>query len=177
MVVNKYMKNGYKRKSHEHRKDLAGENKWGDMGQIIFLIIFIIGMVSDLFLLKLSDSWQSSFPWFFRLVLFISILLTASYFAQKAHKKVFKEERKELMVIKTDVFARIRHPMYFGSILIYLSFIVLSLSVIALVIFIFVVTFHYYLCINEEKILIEKLGNEYKSYMKNVPMLFPKIRK
>ena len=171
------MVEGHKRHSHEYRKDLAGENKWGDMGQIIFLIVFIIGMVADLFLLKISDSWQSFFPWYLRLVLFIPILLTAGYSAQKAHKKVFKEERKELMVINTGIYARIRHPMYFGSILIYLSFVVLSLSVIALVIFIFVVFFHYYLCRYEEKILIEKLGNEYKSYMKNVPMLFPKIRK
>ena len=167
----------HKRRSYEHRKDLAGEYKWGDIGQIVFLIIFIIGVAYDLFLIKISDSWQSSFPWYFRLVLIIPLFFAAGYFAQKAHKIIFQEERKELIVIKTDVFARIRHPMYFGSIVTYLAFVILSLSVIILVIFVFVIIFYYYLCRYEENILIEKLRNEYKNYMKNVPMLIPKIRK
>ena len=46
---------GHKRRSHEHRMDLAGEHRWSDTGQFIFLIVFIIGMLSDLFLLKISD--------------------------------------------------------------------------------------------------------------------------
>jgi len=73
-------------------------------------------------------------------------------------EKVFKEVRKEINVIKTDVFARIRHPMYFGSILTYVCFIILSLSIVALVIFIAIVIFYYYLCRYEENLLIEKLG-------------------
>lgn len=171
------MKKGHKRNSHEHRKDLAGEHRWGDTGQLVFLIVFIIGMASDLFLFKVSDSWQDAFPWYFRIAVFLPLLFVAGYFAQRAHKKVFQEERKELMVIKTDVFAIIRHPMYLGSILTYLSFVVLSLSVIAMVIFFIIVMFYYYLCRYEEQLLIEKLGDEYENYMKKVPMLIPRVRK
>ena len=171
------MKKEHKRKSHEHRKDLAGEYRWGDTGQIVFLIVFIIGMASDLFLLKVSNSWQYAFPWYFRIVLFFPLLFVAGYFAQRAHKKVFGEERKEIMVIRTDVFAMVRHPMYFGSILIYLGFVILSASVIALVIFFIIVMFYYYLCRYEEQLLLAKLGDEYKNYMKNVPMLIPRVRK
>ena len=141
------------------------------------LIVFIIGMISDLFLLKVSDPWQNAFPWYFRIVVFLPLLFVAGYFAQRAHKKVFEEERKELMVIKTDVFAIIRHPLYFGSILTYLSFVILSLSAFSLVIFVVVVIFYYYLCSYEEQLLIAKLGDEYKNYMKNVPMLIPKFKK
>jgi protein-S-isoprenylcysteine O-methyltransferase Ste14 len=170
---------GHKRRSHEHRKDLAGEYRWGDTGQIIILIIFIIGMTTDLFLLKISDSWQDIIPWYFRIVVFIPLFFLSGYFAQKAHKKVFQEERKEIMLIQTDVFAIIRHPMYLGSILIFLGFVVLSLSAIALTVFIIIVIFYYYLCRYEEKLLIEKLGNEYLEYMNKVPMLIPfaKIKK
>ena len=171
------MNKGHKRHSHEHRKDLAGEYRWGDTGQLVFLIVFIIGMTSDLFLLKVSDSWQDAFPWYFRIVVFLPLLFVAGYFAQRAHKKVFEEERKELMVIKTDVFARVRHPLYFGSILIYLGFVTLSASVIALVIFFIIVMFYYYLCRYEEQLLLAKLGDEYKNYMKNVPMLIPRMKK
>ena len=173
------MNKGHKRPSHEHRTDLAGEYRWGDTGQIILLIIFIIGITSDLFLLKVSDSWQNVFPWYFRIIVFIPLFLLSGYFAQRAHKKVFQEERKDLVLIKTDVFTIIRHPMYFGSILIYLGFVILSLSIIALVVFIVVVIFYYYLCRYEEQLLIEKLGSEYLEYMKKVPMLIPftKIKK
>ena len=170
------MNEGHKGKSHEHRKDLAGEYRWGDTGQIILLIVFIIGMISDLFLLKISDSWQNVFPWYFRIVVFIPLLFIAGYFAQRAHKIVFHQERDELIVIKTDVFAMIRHPMYFGSILTYLGFVILSFSVIALIVFVIVVIFYFYLCRYEEQILIEKLGNQYKNYMKKVPMLIPFIK-
>jgi hypothetical protein len=45
---------GYKRKTHEHREDLAGEHKLGDIGQIILLIVFIIGLLADKFVLHFS---------------------------------------------------------------------------------------------------------------------------
>ena len=170
------MNKGHKRKSHENRKDLAGEYRWGDIGQIILLIVFIIGMISDLFLLKISDSWQNVFPWYFRIVLFIPLLFIAGYFAQRAHKMVFQGERDELIVIKTDVFAMIRHPMYFGSILAYLGFVILSFSVIALIVFVILVIFYFYLCRYEEQILVEKIGDKYRNYMKKVPMLIPFIK-
>ena len=171
------MKKGYKRHSHEHRKDLAGEYRWGNIGQIVLLIVFITGTCFDLFLLKISDSWQCAFPWYFRIVMFLPLIFVSWYLSQKSHKIVFKEEREELIVIKTDVYAIIRHPMYLGAILTYLAFVILSLSVFSIVIFIVVIIFYYYLCRYEEQILIEKLGDQYKNYMKRVPMLIPKLRK
>ena len=171
------MKKGHRRKSHEHRRDLAGEYRWGDTGQFILFLVFIIGLIADLFIVKISISWQGIIPWYFRVIVFLPFIAIAGYFVQRAHQKVFQEERKELKVIKTDVFAMIRHPMYFGSILLYLSFVILSLSIVALVIFVIVVIFYYYLCCYEEQLLLAKLGDEYKNYMKNVPMLIPRIRK
>ena len=171
------MKEGHKRRSHEHRNDLAGEYRWGDTGQIALGIVFVIGMISDLLLFKVSDSWQNAIPWFFRIVVFIPLFCIAWYFVRRAHKKVFGEKQNNINVIKTDVFARIRHPMYFGSIMTFLSFVVLGVSVIAFVVFVVIVLFYYYLCRFEEQLLIEKLGDEYKNYMKTVPMLIPKFRK
>jgi len=167
------MKNGYKGKNNELRKDLAGEYRWGDTGQIVLLFVFLIGVISDLFLLKVSDSLQNVFPLFFRIVLIIPLLIIAWYFIDRSHKIVFHQERDDLILIKNDVFNIIRHPMYFGSILTYLGFVILSFSVIALMVFVFIVVFYFYLCWYEEQILIEKLGDQYKNYMKEVPMLIP----
>ena len=38
------------------------------------------------------------------------------------------------------------------------------------------VLFYYHLCRYEEQLLLEKVGDDYNHYMKNVPMLIPKIR-
>ena len=170
------MNKGHKRKSHERRKDLAGEYRWGDTVQFILFLVFIIGLIADLFIVKISSSWQEVIPWYFRVVVFLPLIVIAVYFVQKAHQKVFEEERKELMVIKTDVFAMVRHPMYFGSILTFLSFVVISFSVISLLIFVIIVISYYYLCRFEEHLLLAKLEIEYKNYMKNVPMLIPRVR-
>jgi protein-S-isoprenylcysteine O-methyltransferase Ste14 len=171
------MSDGHKKYSHEHRKDLAGEYRWSDTGQIVLLIIFIIGMTSDLFLLKVSDSWQDVFPWYLRAIIFIILFFIAGYLAQTGLKQVFHEEREDLQVISSGVFGIVRHPIYLGSIILFLSFVVLSFSLMALSIWFVVIAFYYYLCKFEENLLIDKLGDKYRNYMKKVPMLIPSIKK
>ena len=169
------MRTGHSRKNHEHRSDLAGEYRWGDLGQIIAVIIFFIGILLDVFVFHVSETLQQLFPFYLRMLLFIPLVLLAGYYAQQSHKIIFQEKRETLMVIQTGVYAQLRHPMYFGALLLYLSFVVLSASILALIIFIGVIFFYYYLCRYEEQLLLEKLGFEYQKYMKKVPMLFPKI--
>ena len=165
------------RKKHEHRVDLAGEHRWGDAGQVILFIIFVIGMVSDLFFIKVSSSWQDVTPWYFPVIIFIPLIFISGYLAKSGLKKVFKEERKDLKVIRSGVFGIVRHPIYLGSILTFLSFTILSLSIVALIIWFVIIIFYYYLCRYEEKLLIGKLGEKYCDYMKDVPMFIPRIKK
>ncbi|MFW6120805.1 MAG: methyltransferase family protein, partial [Petrotogales bacterium] len=63
------------------------------------------------------------------------------------------------------------------SILTFLSFVILSLSLVALIIWFVIIIFYYYLSRYEERLLIEKLGEKYENYMQDVPMLIPRIRK
>lgn len=62
---------GYKRKSHEHRKDLGGEHKLGDIGQIILLVVFITGLLADEFMLHFSVFSIQFIPFYLRV--FISL--------------------------------------------------------------------------------------------------------
>jgi len=169
------MNKGHKRHNYEKRVDLAGEYRWGDAGQIILFIIFIIGMISDLFFIKVSSSWQDAIPWYFPVIIFIPLIFISGYLVQSGLKKVFKEERKELEVIISGIFGIVRHPIYLGSILIFLSFVILSLSLVSLIIWFVIIIFYYYLCTYEERLLIGKLGKKYRDYMKEVPMLIPRI--
>ena len=164
---------GHKRQNYEDRQDLAGEYRWGDAGQLLFLVVFIIILFSDLFLIKLSNFWQNTVPWYFRVILFIPLFIISGYLARTGLKQVFEEERKELEVINSGVFGIVRHPIYLGSIILFLSFVILSLSILALIIWFAIVIFYYYLCRYEEKLLIKKLGDKYLDYIKEVPMLIP----
>jgi protein-S-isoprenylcysteine O-methyltransferase Ste14 len=163
---------------HDRRACRGSESGMGLWGRCPYFT-FIVGMIFDLFIFKISVSWQNIFPWYFRLFIFIPLFILSGYFAQNGMKKVFKEQRESLVVIDTGVFSIVHHPIYLGSILVYLSFVVLSLSIIALIIFITIIFFYYYLCRYEEELLIQNLGDNYKKYMDRVPMFFPglKIRK
>jgi len=45
---------GYLRKSHRHRSDLTGEYVFGDMGQLILLVVFLVVWIADSFVFKYS---------------------------------------------------------------------------------------------------------------------------
>jgi len=169
------MTEGHTRNHYAHRNDLAGEHRWGDTGQLILILIFIVGTILDLFVLNLSSGWQDVMPLYLRVLIFIPLFLTALYFGRRSHRIIFGRQRDGLMVIKEDVYSRIRHPMYFASLLTYLGFVVLSLSVVSFVIFLVAIGFYVFICRYEEKVLIEKLGEDYLKYKKQVPMLFPKF--
>jgi len=72
-----------------------------------------------------------------------------------------------------------RNPLYIGNMIIYSGFVfvagslnILSMLIITWVFFII----QYYLIINlEQNTLIDIFGKEYKNYMNNVPILFPRL--
>jgi protein-S-isoprenylcysteine O-methyltransferase Ste14 len=167
----------HKRKSYEKRVDLAGENVWGDLGQLILFIVFIVGIILDLVFLRIGQSFVESVPLFLRIIVALPVLIISGYLAQSGLKIVFREERSKLVVIRTGVFSLVRHPIYLGSMLLYLGFIILSMSVIAFGIWIIIIVFYVYISRYEENILIDKLGEKYEQYMRDVSMFIPKIRR
>ena len=168
---------GYQRKTHEHREDLAGEHKLGDIGQIILLIVFIIGLLADKFVLHFSLPLVQFLPSYLRVLIALPFFVLSFYLARYGLKTIFGEQREELVVIKSGVFSIVRHPIYLASILVYLGFIIISLSIIASCIWVIIILFYYYISRYEERILVDKLGTQYEDYMKQVPMFIPWFRK
>ena len=73
---------GYKQKSYEHRKDLAGEHKVSDIGQIILLIFFITGLLVDKLILHFSVFSAELFPFYLRIIFSLPFFIFSfSYFA------------------------------------------------------------------------------------------------
>ena len=96
------------------------------------------------------------------------------YLARASLKTVFDEVREPPVVIRTGLYARMRHPMYFSEILLYAGLLALSLSLAAAAIWVAAIVFLTFLCRHEERLLIERFGADYRTYMREVPMWVPR---
>jgi protein-S-isoprenylcysteine O-methyltransferase Ste14 len=162
-------------KRHHDREDLAGEHKFGDTGQLILLLIFLIVWIGDSFILEYSTFLNNYIPAFVIIIVSALFLITSGYISWRGLKIVFGEKREKPSVIRKGVFNKVRHPIYLGSILLYLGLTITSCSIFSLIISMFIIAFYYYISKYEEKILLKKYGIDYENYIKEVPMWFPKI--
>lgn len=155
------------------RKDLVGEHPFGDTGQLILLFVFLIVWIGDSFILKLSTMATPYVPALVRIVLFLVGVTLAGILAQRGLSIVFGEERERPCVIKKGVFSLVRHPIYLGSLLLYFSCLLLTLSLLSVLVWFIIIAFYVYISRHEEKMLLERFGSEYADYIREVPMLIP----
>ena len=143
---------------------------------MILLIIFIVVHVIDSFFLKFSTFLSDYIPNYVTIPLGIIVLIVSGVFAFGGLRKVFKEVREKPQVVASGVFAYCRHPVYFGSILLFVGLSILSWSIIAFGISVIIVIFYEYVATYEEKLLVEQFGQEYRDYQKKVPKWIPGLK-
>ena len=138
---------------------------------ISFIIVQILD--SSIFLISV---WLNEFvPFFLRIILCIITLVLAIILIYLAHKTLFHENGPSETLLTKGILNRVRNPMYSGIILIYIAFILFSISIISIIVFI-IILFIYNKMVNyEENILEELFGNEYLEYKKKVPKWIPRI--
>jgi protein-S-isoprenylcysteine O-methyltransferase Ste14 len=161
---------------HGDRNDLAGEHVFGDAGQIILFLIFLVVWVVDSFIFKYSTFLSNNIPIYVRLPIALVILSGSAYFARSGHRIIFGEVREQSTVIRKGVFNRVRHPIYLGSLLFYFGLNVLTLSIFSFAVWIGIIAFYHFISSYEEKLLLNKFDTEYEKYMSEVPMWIPRIR-
>lgn len=164
-------------RKHEGRDDLAGEYKYGDMGQIILLILFIAVLLLDLIFLNLFGWIRHAIRWYISLPVSIPFFIAALYLFKESHREIFDKQRETLSVVNTGIYSRLRHPMYSATIMFLFGIVILSLSIPALIVWLLFLFFYYHIARFEEKLLVEKLGSEYEKYMQSVPMFIPRLWK
>jgi len=164
---------GYLRKSHQHRGDLTGEHAFSDMGQLILLVVFLVVWIADSFVFKYSTFLTQYVSNYIRVPIALIVLVISGLLAWTGLKIVFRETREEPQVITTGVFSIVRHPIYLSSILLYLGFILLSLSLFSVLVWFIIIIFYYQISRYEEKLLTQRFGSAYEEYKKKVPMLLP----
>ena len=88
-------------------------------------------------------------------------------------KQIYKARKKDELV--TDgIYRHMRHPQYTGIYLAIFGQLIHWPTIPTLVLFPVIVVAYYTLALKEEKVMIKRFGDEYRAYIKKVPMVFPK---
>jgi protein-S-isoprenylcysteine O-methyltransferase Ste14 len=160
-----------------HRDDLTGEHRLGGAGQLVIFLAFMAVWITDSFFFEYSSFLNNYIPFAAQITLGIICLAIAGCLAITGLKIVFVEVMEEPGVIRKSVFRIVRHPIYMGEILLYLGLLFFSTSLAAVGVWIVIIAFLHYISRHEEKLLLERFGDDYRQYMKDVPMYFPRLRR
>lgn len=161
---------------HRHRDNLAGEHRISDIGQLTLYCLFMALWLSDM-LLKYSNFLNEYVSTVIRLPIGILLLIISGYMAASGLWIVFGKKVQSQGVIRKGVFRFVRHPIYLSEIILYSGLLILNISLAAALILVIAIFFLHYISRYEEKLLCVKFGDEYRRYMKEVPMWFPRLRR
>ena len=165
------------KKAHQHRSDLTGEHTVGDAGQLLLACLFAATWILDTFFLKYTTFLNRHVPVGIRIPLGVVLLVLSGYLAKTGLSIVFGEKREKPGVIRKGVFNAVRHPIYLSEILLYLGFLVLSISLAAVFVWVIAIVFLHFISRYEESLLLDRFGEAYEQYMREVPMWIPRLRK
>lgn len=157
------------------RHGCPDEHPLGDRGQIILLFVFLVIWGIDSFVLGWTTMLAAAVPLTVRLGLAGFIFILAVYFVQTGHRVISDPSFGDKGLKKDGPFARLRHPLYGGSILFYLSLVISTMSLAAFVIWSAIVVFYDIIAAYEERLLVKKYGDEYRAYQQKVPRWVPRL--
>ena len=157
-------------------KEKKGEHPFGDTGQLILLVVFLIVWVGDSFILHISTILSDYVPLALRIVILCLTLIAAMYLFKSGHVVAHHEQRPE-SVVTTGAFRYVRHPLYLASILTYFGLTVFTGSLSSLILFVGIFIFYNYIASYEEKLMDAKFGDEYRKYKKKTGKWAMKIGK
>ncbi len=153
-----------------------GEHPLGDAGQLILFGMFLIIWILDSFVLRRSTFLASSIPLAMRLMFLATALAVAFFLFKSGHVAVIGEQRPT-RIISAGAFGYVRHPLYLGSILVYLGLTVSTASLFCLALLVMIVLFYNYIADYEEKLMEAKFGQDYIDYQKNTGRWLPRLGK
>lgn len=153
----------------------GAEHPLCDKLQAILPIPFLVVWILDSFIYKVSTFLAGFISLPIRLMLAGGTLIIAIQLLRLSHQAIFNEAHDPPSVVESGVYLFMRHPMYTGTLLIYLGFILSTLSLFSLVYWIGVFMACDHFATYEENDLIRIFGEEYVEYQKRVPKWIPKI--
>jgi len=89
---------------------------------------------------------------------------------------LFSTTEKEQKLVKTGIYAKVRHPIYLSGLILSLGFTLIAGNLYGLLFFILSLVAFVTRIKKEERELITKFGEEYKEYAKETSLLKPKMK-
>jgi protein-S-isoprenylcysteine O-methyltransferase Ste14 len=166
----------HRKQESEERTDLLAEHPWGDVGQIVLAVLFLVVWIADSFFLHYTTFINLQVRSDLRIAIGIVNVLVALYLASASHRILLGKTRDDPQLIQESVFGIVRHPMYLGEILLFLGILLFSLSLAAAGVWVLMIAFLYVIARYEERQLLAHFGEEYRDYMSHVSMWLPSIR-
>jgi protein-S-isoprenylcysteine O-methyltransferase Ste14 len=151
-----------------------GEHPLGDAGQLILFGIFLITWILDSFVFHRSTFLVDSSPLLIRFIFLATALAAAFFLFKSGHEAVIGEQRPA-RIISAGAFGYVRHPLYLGSILVYLGLTVSTASLFCLALLVVIVLFYNYIAGYEEKLMEAKFGQAYIAYRENTGKWIPRL--
>jgi protein-S-isoprenylcysteine O-methyltransferase Ste14 len=152
-----------------------GEHPFGDAGQLILFLCFMIVWVGDSFFLRVSTFASVSLPLSIRLLVTAFAMIIAVYLAKAGHGVVNHEHRLP-GVVSTGAFRYVRHPLYLASLLFYFGLGVSTACLSSFGLLMVICLFYNYIASYEEKLLVVKFGEDYLHYKNRTGNWIPKLK-
>ncbi|MFW9968826.1 MAG: methyltransferase family protein [Candidatus Odinarchaeota archaeon] len=157
-------------KRHEgHGREAPNSHIYQTLLPIIFFLIWIL----DTNVFEFSTFLNNFVHFLIRLILFIIVLAIALTFIMLSHQTLFKTHKPSDKLITIGILRYVRNPMYFGILLIYIAFLILSISLIGIGMFVIVFLVYNWMVNYEENILENMFGETYNEYKRKVPKWIP----
>jgi protein-S-isoprenylcysteine O-methyltransferase Ste14 len=141
----------------------------------VLALLFLVIWVSDTFVLKYTTFLNQHVPLLVRITLGAVLVVLSGNLARTSLAIVFGERRETPHVIRKSVYAVVRHPMYLSQIVLYLGLLVMSISLAAALVWAVAISFLRHISLYEERLLLARFGEDYERYMREVPMLIPRL--
>ena len=161
--------------NNKHNHHDSREIPHSHLIQTLLPITFFVIWVLDSWILLISVCLNNFVPLLLRIILFISVLGLALIIMYLSHKTLFDHNQPLDTLITSGIMGRVRNPLYLSVLLIYIAFLLLSISLISIGFFIIIFLVYNRMVNYEEKKLEKIFGNEFLEYKKKVPKWIPKL--
>lgn len=151
-----------------------GEHPWGDTGQLILFLCFMVVWVGDSFFVRISTFASAYLPLFIRLLVSAFAIILAVYLGKAGHG-VVSRKHPPAGVVSTGAFRYVRHPLYLASLLFYFGLAVSTACLFCLGLLVAIFIFYDCIATYEEKLLEVKYGKDYFLYKKKTGKWIPKF--
>lgn len=155
------------RLSKHHGED---ELPYGHLLQVSCFILFLTVWLLDSFVFSYSTFLVGYLPWIVRLALALGVFLAGLAIIELAHGHLRSIKSGRLMT--TGIYGQVRHPLYLGTLLLYLPFILWTFSLLSLVPWMVAFAAYNRMASYEERLLTRRFGRKYAEYKKRVRKWF-----